>query len=500
MKDMPLCSICFSQAATLTITSNDEQINVCQDCADLKLEEETPSENIIIDTIEEGPALQFSQHCTDLLNNYRAKLRSYVQSLKELQEDLMDQLAMEIQRNIESLQEDIIEVDYKLRQITSDSAIPTGVSNLNIDEVKIEHLLKQPQKLMNIQVDQFKSALSSLVKFSSHRIEDLTSHKLVYRYAEITKPRKLKSANPIIYPKFQSPIHTTPPVYPPEPIPTQVAIPECKLPETSHGKSSEVPNPLKKQISGSHLLFLPVSKSRNISIYDPEKNSVSEIPALISQDFPNYYRFCILSTGDIFLCGGRSNFSEENRLNLKYLHRAYIIKLPSFTTELLPSMITSREDHAVIQYKESIYVFGGFNGRVLSSVEEFNLPTKHWEIQPEMSKGISNFNVCIVKNKIFIPGIGMYDPDKKEYEIMYLGDIMLYVPYWKDDKVYAVAKAATNLRGNEVKIECFKCDKGLVTWGNMVEWKEKVYFLKGNCKEVYEMNLKNKCVSCILSY
>lgn len=497
---MPLCSICLSQAATLTITSNDEQINVCQDCADLKLEEETPTESIIIDTIEEGPALQFSQHCTDLLNNYKAKLRAYIQSLKELQEDLMDQLTIEIQRNIESLQEDIIEVDYKLRQITSDSAIPAGVSNLNIDEVKIEHILKQPQKLMNIQVDQFKSALSSLVKFSSHRIEDLTTQKMIEKYAGIKKPRRLKSANPVIYPKFQSPIHTSPPVYAPEPISTQVTIPECKLPEIPHAKTFEVSKTLKKKFKGSHLLFLPISKSRNISIYDPENNSVSEIPVVISHDFPNYYRLCMLSTGNLFICGGRSNFSEENRLNLKYLHRAYIIKLPSFTTELLPNMITSREDHAVIQYRDSVYVFGGFNGRVLTSVEEFNLTTRHWEVQPEMSKGISNFNVCIVKNKIFIPGIGMYDPDKKEYELMYLGDIMLYVPYCKDDKVYAVAKSATNLRGNEVKIECFKCDKGLVTWGNMVEWKDKVYFLKENCKEVYEMNLKNKSVSCILSY
>lgn len=505
MRESKICSICGLNSATLTISINGNVMCVCQDCADLKLEEETPSDQVIIDILEENTEIKFTQHCSDLLTNYKTKLKNYIQSLKNLQDNLMEQLAIEIERNIEILQEDIIEVDYKLRQITSDSAILTDIENLNIEDVKLENILKKPQKLMNLQVDRFKAELSSIVKFSSHKIDDLSTQKLMQRYESVSKPRRLKSENPIINPKISSPIPTFPPNYTGLPISEhsiELNLPECKLPDhLPPPKLSDISHPtLHKQPDINRILYFPITKSRNILIYDPELNTMQERPVQISHEFPNYFRICTLTSGNLFLCGGRSNFSEENRLDLKYLHAAYIIRLPSFTTEYLPHMISAREDHAIVQYGSSVYVFGGYNGKLLSSVEEFNLNTKKWEAQPEMSKSISRFNVCVYKEKIFIPGIGMFDPVAKDYEVMYMGDMLLYVPVWKDDKIYVAAKANTKLCINHLKIECLKYEKQLVSWGSLAISKERVYFFKENCSEVYLMNLQSRDVSCILSY
>jgi len=71
--------------------------------------------------------------------------------------------------------------------------------------------------------------------------------------------------------------------------------------------------------------------------------------------------------------------------------------------EFVQSMLTPRQGHAVVSFKNSIYVFGGkINFEKLKSVEKYDPTVDKWQYVRDMSTARSNLAACVMNGMIYI--------------------------------------------------------------------------------------------------
>lgn len=122
--------------------------------------------------------------------------------------------------------------------------------------------------------------------------------------------------------------------------------------------------------------------------------------------------WCEVPLLGVFFCGGcdNENFSNET----------YLIDETTLNPTRLPDMINARAFPAIVHYKNSIYVFGGYRGSSIKSCEKFDLLKKFWTPLPDMPRPRSAFSVAVLDNKFYMAGdnkaIDIFDPETNEFK------------------------------------------------------------------------------------
>ena len=104
--------------------------------------------------------------------------------------------------------------------------------------------------------------------------------------------------------------------------------------------------------------------------------------------------YCVLNYGTVWVCGGDSPFSR-----LVY----EIEPIEGFVHDR-PSMLNMRFAHAVLQYEENIYVFGGSDGRPMKHCEGYALSAEKWRNCASMITPRSFFNPCVSLEFVYLFG------------------------------------------------------------------------------------------------
>lgn len=241
----------------------------------------------------------------------------------------------------------------------------------------------------------------------------------------------------------------------------------------------------------SPYLYYPIPHSNKISKYDPASNSIEYIECKSSMLFPNLYSQCILPSQNLFICGGW-DFSTR-------LEDAYMINIEDFEVKELPPMLRARRNHSAIAYGHSVYVFGGQDGIYGISCEEFNFDIFRWTYLKDLNKVIipGPVTLSICNGKIFIPSVGFYDPESKNYILLEMKvepgisvclDEMIYVISNKDrfNNVQVYRKGTEII--DRVAIDTFYC-----TNISPIMYLNNFYFVK--MSRVYEFNTEKRTIT-----
>jgi len=104
--------------------------------------------------------------------------------------------------------------------------------------------------------------------------------------------------------------------------------------------------------------------------------------------------YCLLDTGTLWVCGGSS----------PYTNFVYEIDPSSGEVSNRSSMLMSRGGHAVLQYKNCIYVFGGYDGQPMSHCERYVFSIRDWEERENMIRPRYYFNPCSYRQFVYLFG------------------------------------------------------------------------------------------------
>jgi len=136
--------------------------------------------------------------------------------------------------------------------------------------------------------------------------------------------------------------------------------------------------------------------------------------------------------------------------NNGYRYLSAVERLSGFDSkwEYVHSMITARQNHATVSYKECIYVFGGeskngllrsveciyvFGGEskngLLRSVEKYDPALNKWAFVGDMSTERSGHTACVINGKIhlvggidannkFVTAVEIYDPFEESWNVV----------------------------------------------------------------------------------
>lgn len=117
---------------------------------------------------------------------------------------------------------------------------------------------------------------------------------------------------------------------------------------------------------------LPLVRPKSIlrfSIPDFEETRVRLSTPVVADCFTAY---CYLSLKRLLICGGGSPIVDN----------AYSIDLDSGVVTELAKMKLAKRSHAAYKYCGFVYVFGGFQGRELDSIEKYSISGDFWELLP----------------------------------------------------------------------------------------------------------------------
>lgn len=104
--------------------------------------------------------------------------------------------------------------------------------------------------------------------------------------------------------------------------------------------------------------------------------------------------YCILTSGSLWVCGG----------NYPYTSLVYEIDPLDGEVYSKEPMQLPRGGHAVLQYKNCVYVFGGFDGELISHCERYVFSVKSWESRAYMITPRYYFNPCSLRQYVYIFG------------------------------------------------------------------------------------------------
>ena len=117
--------------------------------------------------------------------------------------------------------------------------------------------------------------------------------------------------------------------------------------------------------------------------------------------FKSASAWCKLPTGEVLLCGGVRQYKGAT-----YYKEVVSIDPSTLKVRPLPSMHTPRCRHCVLHYKNSVFVFGGYNDKLLKSCEQYDLQDNQWTQLPDLKEGMDCVTACIWRDKAYIVGYG----------------------------------------------------------------------------------------------
>mmetsp|Transcript_35867 Transcript_35867/g.55020 ORF Transcript_35867/g.55020 Transcript_35867/m.55020 type:complete len:258 (-) Transcript_35867:558-1331(-) len=164
-------------------------------------------------------------------------------------------------------------------------------------------------------------------------------------------------------------------------------------------------------------IFYLEQKTKFIYSYKIMNYMTQAIMIQNKMNIPENTRYGITSKGSLYMTGGFANdqFSketyllDENRSMFKQLH----------------DMFNARADHAVLLFRDNLYVFGGMSYRdderggqpfvqSLNTCEQFSTSSKKWMMLPNFENPRQAFSVCHFNFKyIFIIGGKCLKPEAR---------------------------------------------------------------------------------------
>lgn len=125
-------------------------------------------------------------------------------------------------------------------------------------------------------------------------------------------------------------------------------------------------------------------------------------------------RVVILIDGRVLCCGGQ--YRKQSCARLFISKKAYLISRKG-SVIILPSMISDRHSHGLIEYNQVIYVFGGSNQYLAVYKSDQTAPSYlhqcerlsrngKWEEMPRMQEGRTEVSVCMHQGIIYVSGFG----------------------------------------------------------------------------------------------
>ena len=103
----------------------------------------------------------------------------------------------------------------------------------------------------------------------------------------------------------------------------------------------------------------------------------------------------------------------------------YMLHLPSFEVTKKADLIAVRCGHAIIKYKNDVYAFAGYDGKLIKTCEFYNINNDTWTEIPDMPKASRLCNAVIIKKRIFISGYDLatvfaFSPENQTYDDLQL--------------------------------------------------------------------------------
>ncbi len=123
---------------------------------------------------------------------------------------------------------------------------------------------------------------------------------------------------------------------------------------------------------------------------------------------------------NIIIMGGSIKMNEDGVK--EYSNKVHSYTINSGFWYELAAMPTAKETNGIL-IKNTIYLFGGFNGKPLSTVESFDLETEKWKKEGDLFSGLSNPAITSNKNLVYlfenekIYTYDIYTKELKEYLI-----------------------------------------------------------------------------------
>jgi hypothetical protein len=197
--------------------------------------------------------------------------------------------------------------------------------------------------------------------------------------------------------------------------------------DTYRNYSQFAKRPFKENIS----YFKP--DSDELYLYDVKSEKSVKLVVEESEKFCYNAGWCSLPNGDLFYCGG----FDKNR----YSNRSFILSLPDLKLRNLPNMRNAREGHAICYYSGGIYVFGGYNGNIISYCEKFDMEKDCWINLPCMSEARYWFTSALSDHKIYIGGgnptntIEIFDPHTCSFSLL-----TVKLPYYNQHTILSFIK------------------------------------------------------------
>ena len=148
-------------------------------------------------------------------------------------------------------------------------------------------------------------------------------------------------------------------------------------------------------------LFYAVPRSNKLVTFDLPNLTPRETVLNTDFKFKSASAWCQLPSGEVFLCGG-----VRQHKGATYYKEAILIDPSRAQVRPLPSMQVQRCRHAVIHYKDSVFVFGGYNEKLLKSCEKYEILESKWTNLPTLREGMDCVSVSIWREQAFIVGYG----------------------------------------------------------------------------------------------
>lgn len=148
-------------------------------------------------------------------------------------------------------------------------------------------------------------------------------------------------------------------------------------------------------------LFYAVPRTNKLVTFDLPSLTPRETVLNTDFKFKSASAWCNLPSGEVFLCGGVRQLKGAT-----YYKEAILINPSTAEVQPLPSMQVQRCRHAVIHYKDSVFVFGGYNDKLLKSCEKFEVLSNGWTNLPALREGMDCVSVSIWRDQAYIVGYG----------------------------------------------------------------------------------------------
>ncbi|OMJ65763.1 hypothetical protein SteCoe_37656 [Stentor coeruleus] len=249
-------------------------------------------------------------------------------------------------------------------------------------------------------------------------------------------------------------------------------------------------------------LYFFIKNSKTLVKFDPSTLSLNKINTEVSENQGEFMALCSISYKKVFVTGGK----REN-----FLDCCYIINAQTGKKKILPK-IRKRAFAQALYYKNAVFIFGGFDKRILASSDMFNLTTLSWKSLSNLPTPLDSTSATILsENNILIVGSDQtfkhfclsynivsnsysnfsLQFSSKNYDLLIQDDDFLYL--LNPENILITTKSNLNTWDQKPNSTYFECTTSRVAMRN-----KKAYFydMRGY---IYEFDLESLVIKKILN-